>query len=75
MVRTTVMADEELLRRVRAVAEREGLSMAEVIRQGMELRTRPAARRRSFIGAVAAPEPHDTAATADALHFEPPAWH
>lgn len=49
--------------------------MAEVIRQGMELRTRPAARRRSFIGAVAAPEPHDTAATADALLFEPPAWH
>lgn len=47
------MADDELLERLRAIARDEGVSLAEVIREGMELRaqrTRPAP---TFIGAFA----------------------
>lgn len=75
MKRTTIMADDELLDEARRVAQREGVSLAEIIRQGIELRIRQRPRRLSFIGAFASGEPGHTAArdSADAP-FEPLSW-
>lgn len=62
MVRTTVMADDELLDRLRAIALAEGLSLGEVIRQGLEWRAQTKRRPPSFIGSVTSPDgPHDVA--------------
>jgi hypothetical protein len=75
MERTTIMADEQLLEKARAVARREGLSLAEVIRQGIELRVRQPRRKPSFIGAYASGVKGSTAArdSADG-RFEPVSW-
>jgi hypothetical protein len=75
MQRTTVMADEELLEAARRVADREQISLAEVIRQGIELRVRQRTRPPRFIGAFASGNPGHTAArdSADAP-FEPASW-
>jgi hypothetical protein len=75
MVRTTIMAEEELLEQARATARRDGISLAEVIRQGIELRVRQPRRRPSFIGAFASGEPGHTTArdSAEAPH-EPISW-
>ena len=59
------MAPDELLDRLRAIAREEGISLGEVVRQGLELRAQKGGRRRplSFIGAFASGEgEHDTAA-------------
>jgi hypothetical protein len=51
MIRTTVMASEELVARLRAIAREEGLPLAEVIRQGLEERARMGRPRFSFAAA------------------------
>ena len=55
MTRTTIVAEEALLARLRAVARRDGVSLAEAIRQGMQWRVsrRPPATspgRRGLLG-------------------------
>lgn len=52
MSRTTIMAPDELLDRLRAIAEEEGVSLGEVIRQGLEWRARLRHRPPSFVGAA-----------------------
>ena len=62
MSRTTIMAPNELLDELRAIAAEEGVSLGEVIRQGLEWRARTRRRVPSFIGAIATgDETHDTA--------------
>ncbi len=53
MSRTTIMADDALLDQLRAIAEEEGVSLGEVIREGLEWRATTRRRVPSFIGAVA----------------------
>jgi hypothetical protein len=67
MVRTTIMADGELLERLRAIARDEGMSLGEVIRQGLEWRASTKRRVPSFIGAIEAGPPHDTSSRVDEL--------
>jgi hypothetical protein len=75
MKRTTIMADDELLDRLRMIAHREGVSLAEVIRQGLELRARQATRKPRFVGAGASTEPpFDTARRAGEVEYEPGPW-
>jgi hypothetical protein len=75
MERTTIMADEKLLDAARRTAEREGVSLAEVIRQGIELRVRQGSGRRGFIGAFASGKKGHTAARDSAnTSFEPISW-
>lgn len=75
MERTTIMADERLLEAARRTARREGVSLAEVIRQGIELRVRQGSGRREFIGAFASGKPGHTAARDSASGpFEPVSW-
>jgi hypothetical protein len=75
MKRTTIMADEELLERPRAVARTERLSLAAVIRQGLEWRAAQVGRPLHFIGAGAAADPpHDTARRAGEIVYEPGPW-
>jgi hypothetical protein len=50
-IRTTVMADEVLVARLRQIADAEGISLAEVIRQGLEWRADRTRPRLSFTGA------------------------
>jgi hypothetical protein len=53
MSRTTIMAPDALLDRLRSIAKEEGISLGEVIRQGLEWRADQRRRRPpSFIGAV-----------------------
>jgi hypothetical protein len=69
------MADEELLERLRLIANREGISLAEVIRQGLEMRVDQASRVPSFVGAGASTEPpFDTARRAGEIEYEPGPW-
>lgn len=73
MKRTTIMADEALLERLRQIAHVEELSLAEVIRQGMEMRARPP-RPLKFLGAGKSSRrlpPVDWNAD---MVFEPPPW-
>ena len=51
MTRTTIVADDALLNRLRTIADAEGKSLGAVIREGLELRARPA--RPSWFGAFA----------------------
>ena len=50
MSRTTIMADDALLDELREIAEEEGISLGEVIRQGLEWRAKTRRRVPSFIG-------------------------
>jgi hypothetical protein len=49
MVRTTIMADGELLDQLRAIAKEEQISLGEVIRQGLEWRAATRRRPPSFL--------------------------
>lgn len=49
MKRTTIMADERILERLRLIAHREEVSLAEVIRQGLRLRVDTASPRLHFL--------------------------
>ncbi len=46
------MADRELIDELRAIAKEEGISLGEVIREGLEWRVRFRRRPPSFIGAI-----------------------
>ena len=75
MKRTTIMADNELLDRLREIAGREGCSLGSVIREGLELRVRQRPRRPGFIGAFASEDgPHDLAERSADLPYEPLSW-
>ncbi len=50
MSRTTIMADDALLDQLREIAAEEGVSLGEVIRQGLEWRAKTRRRIPSFIG-------------------------
>jgi len=50
MSRTTIMADDALLDELREIAAEEGVSLGEVIRQGLEWRAKTRRRVPSFIG-------------------------
>jgi hypothetical protein len=76
MSRTTIMADDALLDQLRAIAKEEGISLGEVIRQGLEWRAQTQRRVPSFIAAVAsersadAHDRHETAARSEELIAE-----
>lgn len=55
MSRTTIMADDALLDQLRAIADEEGISLGEVIRQGLEWRASTRRRVPSFIGKLPGP--------------------
>ncbi len=74
MNRTTIMADDALLDRARAVAKREGISLAEVIRQGIALRVQLKRRPLSFIGAIESDGDGNTAAWSADAPYEPFSW-
>lgn len=68
MSRTTIMAPDELLDRLRAIAKEEGISLGEVIRQGLDWRARSSHRPPTFIGAVGGDGPTtDDASRVDEL--------
>lgn len=68
------MADEQLLERLREIAREERVSLAQVIREGLEWRARQRRRRKlSFIGAGESGYT-DTAARADEMPYEPLSW-
>lgn len=56
MSRTTIMADDALLGELRQIAAEEGISLGEVIRQGLEWRAKTRRRVPSFIGKLPPPE-------------------
>lgn len=75
MKRTTIMANEELLERLQAIARREHLSLAAVIRQGLEWRAKQADRPPRFIGAgESADPPHTTGRQAGEITYTPRTW-
>lgn len=49
MVRTTIMADGELIEQLRAISRDEGVSLGEVMRQGLEWRVQTRRRPPSFL--------------------------
>lgn len=60
------MAEETLLRDLHRIAKTEGISLGEVIRQGLEWRVRTRNRVPSFIGKLERDDgPTDTARRAD----------
>ena len=64
MVRTTIMADGELIEQLRAIAKAEGISLGEVMRQGLEWRVQTRRRPPSFLRRRdPAIEPDDDAAS------------
>jgi hypothetical protein len=67
MKRTTIMADDGLLEQLRAIARDEGISLGEVIRQGLEWRANARTRIPSFLSKppFKLGPPHDTASRAD----------
>lgn len=73
MQRTTVMADDALMERLREIARREGVSLAEVIREGMRWRAQQK-RRLRLVGAVSGDQPTAVADEADQLRPEPRPW-
>jgi len=70
MSRTTVMADDELLDQLRAIARQDGISLGEVIRQGMEWRASTKRRVPSFLGAIGTDGHGDTSNRVDELIAE-----
>ena len=75
MKRTTIMAPEELLERLQVIARQENLSLAEVIRQGLEKRASQPRRRPRFIGAGRSTDaPFDTARHAGDIDYTPEPW-
>jgi hypothetical protein len=71
MSRTTIMADDGLLDRLRTIAKEEGVSLGEVIREALEWRARLSRRPPSFVGKAWTPGgPHDAASHVDELVAE-----
>ena len=66
MVRTSIMADGELLAQLRSIAKDEGISLGEVIRQGLDWRVQTRRRPPSFLRPrTPRVEPTDDAASRD----------
>jgi hypothetical protein len=75
MRRTTIMADDALIDRLRAIARDEGVSLAEVIREGMELRAQRSRPPITFIGiGRSGRRGHRTAESAAEIRFTPRSW-
>lgn len=75
MRRTTIMADDVLLDRLRAIAREEGVSLAEIVREGMELRAQRGRPQLTFVGTIATGRPgHRTAEAAGDLQPSPRTW-
>lgn len=72
MVRTTIMAERELIDELRSIAEHEHVSLAEVIRQGLEWRVSTRRRVPSFVRrhAPGVQSPDDAAARDEELILE-----
>lgn len=69
------MAPEELLDRLQTIARREQVSLAEVIRQGLEWRAAQNSRPLRFIGAGESTEPpHTTGRQAGEIIYTPRTW-
>lgn len=67
------MADPVLLEKLRRIAQREGISLAETIRQAMLLRVKQPRAKPKFIGAGASKKgPTDTAERSGDQAFAPP---
>lgn len=67
MVRTTIMANDQLLADLREIARDDGISLGEVIRQALEWRVKTRRRPPSFIGAVASDGTHDASRDEEVL--------
>lgn len=75
MKRTTIMAPEELLDRLQVIAQREQVSLAEVIRQGLEWGVAQAEQPLRFIEAGESTEPpYTTGRQAGDMTFTPRSW-
>jgi hypothetical protein len=75
MKRTTIMADEELLERLRRIARSEGRPFAEIVREGLELRAAMPAPKLHFIGVgESRPGSGPTARQSADLTPEPRPW-
>ena len=71
MSRTTIMAPDDLLDRLRAIAKEENVSLGTVIRQGLEWRARLRRQPPTFVGAIATgPQDHDTASRDEEVILE-----
>jgi len=75
MTRTTIVADDALLDRLRAIAAAEQKSLGAVIREGLELRAHRVRPPLTFVGAFesGAPE-HDTARWSADAPYAPRSW-
>jgi len=75
MTRTTIVADDALLDRLRAIAAAEQKSLGAVIREGLELRAQRDRPPLAFIGAFASGAPeHDTARWSADAPYAPRSW-
>ena len=75
MKRTTIMADEGLLERLRAIAREERRPLAEIIREGLEWRAQRERPRLRLIASGASFEPpFDTAERSAEAPYEPRTW-
>lgn len=75
MTRTTIVADDALLDRLRAIAAAEQKSLGAVIREALELRVRRDRPPLSFIGAFASGKPeHDTGRWSAEAPYAPRTW-
>jgi len=70
MKRTTIVVDERVMASLRAIAEREDLSLAAVIRQALELRIGGQEERLHFLG-VGRSEPGSGPAGQEASEISP----
>lgn len=75
MRRTTIMAPEDLIERLQAIAREEHVSLAEIIRQGLEWRASRPGKTPRFIGAGRSTEPpYDMARQAGDIDYSPRSW-
>lgn len=74
MGRTTITADDELLARLRDIAHREGVSLSQVIREGLEWRADQSRPRLSCIG-VGDSGRRNVSETSERSPFEPRTVH
>lgn len=63
MVRTTVMADPIVMDRLKALAKERGVSLAAVVREALEEKSREYRPKHTWIGMFDSGEPSDIAST------------
>ena len=63
MVRTTVMADQGVMDRLKALAKERGVSLATVVREALEDKARDYRPKPTWIGMFESDEPSDIAGT------------